>query len=175
MPHSCFSFCSKYHALYGSMLSLFLADAFVSAAKLLALKQVEDELLIFEMMQENENKAFKWFLEDSLKYAQNNSLPPNKAWTKISVPHQSVCHTSRLPSQTRYLGYLTNTNKTGGPAVFGNEKYDVGVEASEATRPVHNGKLELVWREDKRLKRNNQGECPFIVAPGMSSNDSIIV
>jgi hypothetical protein len=34
---------------------------------------------------------------------------------------KSMCHTARIPSQTRYLGYLTNTDKVGGPAPFGQE------------------------------------------------------
>ena len=73
----------------------------------------------------------------------------------------SVCHTAILPSMTRYLGYLTNTDQIGGPAPFGGESYDVGIEHKEALdNPGINGdSIRLVYSEAMRF------ECNLTVAP----------
>ena len=49
---------------------------------------------------------------------------------------RSMCHTARLPSQSRYLGYLTDTDKVGKQAPYGQETYEVGIEKKVAEKVV---------------------------------------
>ncbi|KAL3914345.1 MAG: hypothetical protein SGARI_000169 [Bacillariaceae sp.] len=81
----------------------------------------------------------------------------------------SLCHTVRLPSQIRYLGHLTNSDKVGGPSVVGEETYDVGIELEEAKKmnsaSLHG--LPIAWN-NKTGER--QSECPFVIAPDPKDN-----
>jgi hypothetical protein len=82
--------------------------------------------------------------------------------SKLHVPHESICHTARLPAQTRYLGYLTDTRKVGGPSVYGEETYEIGIEADTVRKQPPIGELALVW---SAAQREN---CSVALAPGKS-------
>jgi hypothetical protein len=53
----------------------------------------------------------------------------------------------------RYLGYLTNTEKVGGIAPFGNETYDTGIEKGEADTTDVKGELRLVWENNPKVRQ----------------------
>jgi hypothetical protein len=63
----------------------------------------------------------------------------------------SVCHTARIPAQTRFFGYLTNTEMAGQQAVFGNETYFTGIsdkafhEQNEGLTDPTPHDIQLVW------------------------------
>eukprot|EP00980_Cylindrotheca_fusiformis_P001638 scaffold368_cov125-Cylindrotheca_fusiformis.AAC.16 len=92
----------------------------------------------------------------------------------------SICRTSYLPSESRFLGITTDTNKTGGPATPGHETYDIGFTVLKIER---DGTYQFV-EEDKKPEpgvfsllnngaeragfRNREEwdeECPDLVMP----------
>jgi len=71
-----------------------------------------------------------------------------------------LCHTARLPSESRYKGYLVNDiTKVGGPVPVGKETYATGVPMDE-NNMEYDGKLKLVFRPDQR-----KSDCPVTVSP----------
>jgi hypothetical protein len=78
---------------------------------------------------------------------------------------KSICHTARLPSQIRYNGFLTESKKTGGPSVWGEETFDVGLELQQAkalANPEATKNLPLVFAADEDQRKHT---CPLVVAP----------
>lgn len=85
-----------------------------------------------------------------------------------------MCHISKLPSQVRYLGYLTNETDTttinkvvGKPAPYGKEEYDVGIldTVAATTSLFHaNGTMPLVYQ--LYMEREEcDGDSTVIVKP----------
>jgi hypothetical protein len=74
---------------------------------------------------------------------------------------KSFCHTARLPSRIRYLGYLTDTDKVGGPGPFEKREYDIGIEKKEATDNYDFVTMPLVWESEKL----DLPSCPVTVNP----------
>ena len=85
----------------------------------------------------------------------------------------SICRTAELPSQTRYLGYGSNSNKTGGPAIYGKETYDIGIPVQRnvddtgkaviytfpnVTEPPPPGQFTLLYLIDVHKDRNRCGD-----------------
>lgn len=75
----------------------------------------------------------------------------------------SICHTARVPSQTRFFGHLTNQPEMSGEqVVFGKETYFTGIEEKEyhemnkalptedLTKPRD---MQLVWVKDKEREQ----------------------
>jgi len=156
----------KTHAMVGHSLALFLVDSLLSALKdLTKLKSEGLEELLSRLVREEtelfDDHIVKADFEKVAKalYAfesDNNdeiNLDPS-----LFFSGKSMCHTARLPSRTRYLGYLTDTDKVGGPVPFGKETYEVGVEMKEATTKPDT--MQLVWDDDKM----HQDDCPFAVS-----------
>jgi len=72
-----------------------------------------------------------------------------------------LCHTSLLPSETRYKGYLgDDTSKTGGPVPYGQETYQVGISLSEADKESNPTVRLITPNADK-----SQLDCPAVVSP----------
>jgi hypothetical protein len=75
------------------------------------------------------------------KGAPDPLLDLDSLWKK-----PSLCRTGRTPSQSRYLGFTTESDKVGGPAIVGLEEYDTAIpisQAREASR-AQGGALVLV-------------------------------
>lgn len=79
----------------------------------------------------------------------------------------SICHTARVPSQTRFKGYLTNQpDKTGEQVVFGKETYFTGIEekiyhaqnqdlaTDGLTDKSSSRDMQLVWVKHKEREEN---------------------
>ena len=72
----------------------------------------------------------------------------------------SMCHTARLPSQTRYHGILTETDKVGGPAPVGMEEYYVGHNIADAkTSATEDSEMRLVYT----THREREPKCDGVV------------
>jgi hypothetical protein len=79
-------------------------------------------------------------------------------FTSVFFKGPGICHTARLPSQTRYRGYLVDdTTKIGGPVPTGKETYETGVPVEEA---AVDSILKLVYKKDQR-----EVDCPVTVSP----------
>jgi hypothetical protein len=126
----------KTHAMVGHSLALFLIDSLLNALEELKHQlQLEDasvETLLSRLLreeaelyndqiakidfQEHAQKLYSWEDGSTDDGAGKINLDPS-----VFFSGKAMCHTARLPAQTRYLGYLTNTEKVGGPTPFGKE------------------------------------------------------
>lgn len=141
----------------------------ISATELLSQLQVQEKDA-FEKFQEAElpelasqvhqwHKCKKTFSEKEEGLAMECSEDESfDQFTSVFFKGPGICHTARLPSQTRYKGYLVNDiSKVGGPVPFGMETYETGVPVEEA---AVDSKLKLVYKTDQREK-----DCPVTVSP----------
>jgi len=70
-----------------------------------------------------------------LKWLPMGGLKANELYR-----NKAICHTALLPAETRYLGILTESNKTGF------HSYDTGIELNSAKEQTPNGtELPLVY------------------------------
>jgi hypothetical protein len=127
----------KTHAMVGHSLAMFLIDSLLEALKelkyQLQLEYASVETLLSRLLREeaevyNDQIAKIDFQEHARKlYSWEDGSSDDGAGGEIDFDPsvffsgKSMCHTARLPAQTRYLGYLTNTEKVGGPTPFGKE------------------------------------------------------
>jgi hypothetical protein len=157
----------KSHAMVGHSLALFLVENLQSALEgLIELEAENTESLLARLLQE-EDELFEGHLTkgDFQDLAKKTFLPDHDDEEKLEedvtffFTGKSMCHTARTPARTRYLGFLTNTDKVGGPAPVGRETYDVGIEDKNA--PKDGDEMLLVWT-DADL---HQQDCPVTVSP----------
>lgn len=152
----------------GHSLALFLVQAVVDALKDLAEKStdVESEVLLRELQKE-EDEQFQRFLDADLPSFADNLYDPGKDNQKdpdldmnVIYKGPSICHTGRLPSQTRYLGYLMNNGKVGGPMPLGEETFETGIEENQALKEDAKGVVRLTYKNDK-----DHEKCPVLLKP----------
>ena len=116
--------------MVGHAIAFFLLDNLLDALKELIDLEYEsvDELLSKLLKEEDDvykNQILKadfqskagnlYYLDDEDKEYEGIIEP------SVFFSSNSMCHTARLPAQSRYLGYLTNTDKVGGPTSWGKE------------------------------------------------------
>eukprot|EP00535_Pseudo-nitzschia_heimii_P006093 CAMPEP_0197183210 /NCGR_PEP_ID=MMETSP1423-20130617/7663_1 /TAXON_ID=476441 /ORGANISM="Pseudo-nitzschia heimii, Strain UNC1101" /LENGTH=670 /DNA_ID=CAMNT_0042633773 /DNA_START=138 /DNA_END=2150 /DNA_ORIENTATION=+ len=153
----------KTHAMVGHSLALFLIDNLLAALQKLNELEYEDVETLLSRLKKEEFEdrvkkidfgeyATKLYSIDDSEDKDGIDFDPN-----IFFTDKSMCHTAQLPAQIRYMGYLTNTEKIGGPASFGNETFDVGIEEKEAL--MNSDTMQLVWTDDKM----HQDDCPVAV------------
>ncbi len=124
----------KDQALVGNAMALFLMETLVEAAKGLVSKggepgQILDELKTLD--QADYDGFMKASLPESLWGAHDKSLGElDKVFAEINEKvffrGPAICHTALLPAESRYLGYLTESDKKGG--IF---DYDIGFAREE--------------------------------------------
>lgn len=140
---------SKENALVGASIALFMTDALMGAAKDLAAHSEKDPQRLLEQLEKEEDEAYETIHAAAISpsLVTNNFRPvpgiDDPVSTFIKAP--TICHSARLPSQSRFLGHLTSTDKRGDVAMFGNETYDVGIEDVEALKVKSGGVMRLVW------------------------------
>jgi hypothetical protein len=156
----------KDHAMTGHGIALFLTDALLSALKSLeALSVVGNEAYLIQLREE----------EEALFGNLSKGTLPKSSSTMFKIDNQGIlteheqsllyngrsfCHTGRLPSQTRYLGYLTESEKVGGPAPWGKATYDEGMPKTKAMTTEADGVMRLVWESKYKL-----WDCPVTAHP----------
>lgn len=133
----------KSHAITGHALALFLLEALVEAVDVLLQSDTLNAEEMLENLTSEENALFmsatrtrvsRDFLHDLDIFPLDNDGNINGTEIDPSVffDGPSICHTARLPSRARYMGYLTESDKVGGPSIRGNETYDTGMSFSSA-------------------------------------------
>mmetsp|Transcript_24217 Transcript_24217/g.67078 ORF Transcript_24217/g.67078 Transcript_24217/m.67078 type:complete len:678 (+) Transcript_24217:253-2286(+) len=154
----------KTHAMVGHALSLFLVENLQAALEELVKHDSESAETLLAQLRREEEELFQNHVLKAIfrKQAKNTFFARNGESidldASIFFTGKSMCHTARTPAQSRYLGYLTNTDKVGGPAPVGKETYDVGILDKEA--PLDSGEMLLTWEEtDMR-----QDDCPVAVS-----------
>jgi hypothetical protein len=169
---------SKLHGMWGLMQTLMatvnemVSLESESVDELLARLQKEEDSH-YDFLRNPVDAELRRVLDEKsgYKFDELAIVDPNFDWYSLLLTGKSICHTARIPSRIRYLGFLTESNKVGGPSVWGDETYDTGLEVEEAKslpNPEATKNLPLVfganaaisilcvkvilriWRNDKR-------------------------
>ena len=137
----------------GNRLALFLLQTLIDTLKDYEAKfsNRDPEAALSELKTEEE-LLFKGFRESLPTELIEKNFGPLKeeqlphSWVDLDVLFRgkSICKTGRTPAQTRYLGYLTDTDKVGGIALAREETYDVGITKKEADSTDAHGVMRLV-------------------------------
>lgn len=161
----------KTHAMLGHSIALFLVEALASAIDDFLKYEFTDHHELLNRLTTEEESAYNTVINKTediqdfpsklYSFDADEDLNASGLDPFLLFNGSSICHTARLPSRTRYLGYLTDTDKQGGPAIFGQEEYEVGTELDEAMKDFNETALQLVWEDDKF----HQKDCPTIISP----------
>ena len=145
---------SKSHALDGHALALFITEALVDAVSDLSKDALSDPLELLAELRKVEDSHYEQFLQAEIPeemksqiFSPRDGAAPDPLldldalWTR-----PSLCRTGRTPSQARYLGYATNSEKVGGITIVGSEEYDTAIPLEQAREAVasQGGALVLV-------------------------------
>jgi len=150
-----------------------LTEALLSAVRELDEHEEQDKKTLLEQLRQEDIELHTNFLKADLPEIHKKVVDLHlvKAGSNESSIDESIftrgptmCHTARLPAQTRYLGILTETNMVGGPAPPGEETYDVGLDFKanqKIAKPEGSDEMRLVHKKGDEEKR-----CPgFTVKP----------
>ena len=176
----------RMHALQGHIISLPFVEMLLEALRELAATSNPDPDQLLADLQKEEDADFQLFMESPLlDVVASTALdelgaktdPLYETWFR----GPSICRTSLLPSQSRYLGITTDTEKTGDVARYTHETYETGY----TTKFNPDGSVEFLDDGGKReppagefsilanIKgrsghsdlRQWEAECPAIVMP----------
>lgn len=152
----------KDHALDGHALSLFLVDALLDALRELKDHKDTNSTLLDELIAEDtalHEKLVRGPLPDVYKNVVDldkikeglKGFDESSFNETLFINGPSMCHTARLPSQTRYNGILTNDHIIGKPVPVGQETYYVGHDINEAhNKPAEDNKMRIVYSMKER-------------------------
>jgi hypothetical protein len=138
----------------GHGIALFLVQALMDALKDLAEHSNQDPVALQVELQIEEDEQHEKLWQADLPEDADQLYQLGKGDTekdpnvdmKLLWQGQSLCKTARLPAQSRYLGYTTNTDKVGNFAVLGKETYDTGLVLHKANEAdAMNGIMGLVY------------------------------
>lgn len=107
----------RLQALYGNAMALFLAETLMDAIS--EMSSVSDRASLLRHLQYEENKDYQTFRLSDVPPLENDFLKQigdellNETSVDLFYRSPSICHTGRLPAQTRYLGILNESDETG--------------------------------------------------------------
>jgi hypothetical protein len=144
---SFFVFYRKDHALKGNQLALFLMEVIHDALQEIETKGSDPNALLVEI-QKQEDADYKQFKEAALPAFVAKSLPQvEDVPTELLFKEPNICHTARLPAESRFKGILTESDKTGF------ETFDIGVSLDEvAVSQNPGGKMRLTYEPKARYE-----------------------
>ena len=149
------------NAVQGNAVGLFIVDLLLDAIREYATTTSsstttggdsanDPEVMLAELLSE-ENLHYKEFVDSplpprSITMVEVKGEPVIKEDIDIEMFFRApnICKTGRTPSQTRYLGYLTDTDKVGGIALAKDETFDLGITKEVADSTDANGVMRLV-------------------------------
>jgi len=157
------------HALDGHRLALFLYQAVDDALHELAELDQDAMQLLDILSSKDTEQQHRVMANMSIPYNGDTMSKTKIGWDPLvteAIPYMfngnTICRTARTPGQSRYLGYATNSEKVGGPAVLGNETYDVGIHWDEALAlNKSDGSVPLVMTDNSKERR----ACKAVVKP----------
>ncbi len=144
----------KAHALTGNAIALFLMEALVDAATELSSKSEDPRHLLAELQAE-EDVEHNRFITSMLPLSvltQLNEKIFDEVSSLVVYKGPALCHTALLPAETRFLGYLTESEKIGFTEFdrgLTRKQVDSNPSAQKDASPMR-----LVYEKDKRQ------ECP---------------
>jgi hypothetical protein len=155
--------------MIGHMTALFLMEALIDAVKDLVEDDTKDPETLLAQLKREEDQLYAEIVKADLpdRTTDLNELkeakhPDAVALAELFFKGSSICRTARTPAQARYLGYVTNSEKTGSFAPVGNETYDTGIVMEDADLSDANGVMRLVFDHDSKERMWN---CPVVVKP----------
>jgi hypothetical protein len=144
-------------ALWGNAFAIYLSDMLMDAIEELKSVSINQTDLLKQLRKEEDDDYRAFLTSATTKDSTDYDLIPKDAElvndgtnTSIFFTEPSVCHTARLPSQTRYLGILTETDEIGDHDYFKGISMDVArnLTADENTTI----QMPLVYDDDERQK-----------------------
>ena len=144
--------------MVGHALALFLVDNLLDALKeLIDLEYESVDALLSKLLREEDDVYKNRILKTDFKSKAGNLYYLNdedKEYEGLIEPsaffsRNSMCHTARLPAQSRYLGYLTETDKVGGPMPWAKET---------VSRTANSDHFDVVFQDTRYLTHS-----PFAV------------
>ena len=137
-------------AMTGNLLALFLTETLIDALQNLIELNYDDPYALYAELKLQEDKEYASFLQSPAPAHLEGLL--SEHYPKLGVEdgplfrNKAVCKTALLPSQTRYLGILTESELKG--ELHG---YDTGIESSKVTkRNSKKGEFVLVYNQIER-------------------------
>jgi hypothetical protein len=98
-----------------------------------------------EKIRSDERAEYDTFMTVGLPKTVGDMQIPNDIDRNLFFRGSNICHTARLPAQTRHLGILTESS------MVGEDSYDKGVEQGHARHhPPEDGSMALVYEADQR-------------------------
>mmetsp|Transcript_45893 Transcript_45893/g.111168 ORF Transcript_45893/g.111168 Transcript_45893/m.111168 type:complete len:796 (-) Transcript_45893:52-2439(-) len=170
----------KIHALLGHVLSLSFMEIFIEGLEEIT-QSSKDTQALWEELRQAEDQEFEAFkakpVFDTIAFNESRyaDIYNDTELFETFFKGDSVCRTSLVPSQTRYMGLSTNSDKVApGPQVGWAETYDVGVPLhidkgnytyDKGHEPIpgivqQTAKIDLRPHSEKVRK-----ECPHVVMP----------
>jgi len=139
----------KWHAFYGNILTLFLAEALQDALETIHHNITTggmDPNNLLDKLKSEDDANHKQFTESTLpgKYFDKDLLAIDDIPNDVIYRKPNFCHTARLPSLTRYQGTLTESPEFQGGSY---EHYDRGYELSNvmSNNNANMTQMPLVW------------------------------
>lgn len=108
----------KMMALWGNTLALFVSETLLDAIDEMS-SISGDRAALLRHLRNEEDVEYKTFADSDVPPLENDFLRQigdellNETDMSVFYRSPSICHTGRLPAQIRYLGILTESDKTG--------------------------------------------------------------
>jgi hypothetical protein len=136
--------CRKVHALSGNLLGIWLTNVVEDALKELAAERPDPALL--DQLRAFEVADRKVFMSRELPMnILKDLLIPDDVDPEMFYRGPNICHTARLPAETRHLGILTESS------LVGEDTYDKGIGLKSARNNIPEDKsMQLVYTEGAR-------------------------
>ena len=149
----------------GHALGLWLIDRLIESLTDLTQHNIANPIKLWAELQQQENSATDQIRKANLPVATifSESAPDPSLDLDVFWRGPSMCRTGRLPAQSRFLGYTTNTDKVGNIAMLGKEEYDIGMSVLDATstKNPQNGTMVLVYEPGTK----DRSPCNAIIKP----------
>jgi hypothetical protein len=141
--------CRKVHALSGNLLGVWLTNMMEDALKELAAERPDPALL--DQLRAFEVADRKVFMSRELPMSTLKGLKiPSDVDPEMFFRGPNICHTARLPAETRHLGILTESS------LVGDDTFDMGIELETAQNSTPEDKsIQLVY------EKGNRHSCPI--------------
>jgi hypothetical protein len=136
--------CRKVHALSGNLLGIWLTNVVEDALKELAAERPDPALL--DQLRAFEVADRKVFMSRELPMNILRGLQiPSDVDPEMFYRGPNICHTARLPAETRHLGILTESS------LVGEDTFDKGIEIATANKNITEDKsMPLVYEKGHR-------------------------
>lgn len=131
----------RMNALYGNTMALFLIETLLDSIS--EIGSISDRERLLRHLQTEENVDYQKFANSDVPPLEKDFLRQigdellNETGTSVFYRSPSICHTGRLPSQTRYMGILTESDETGV------HDYFKGIPRNEAEKLEKSDEMEM--------------------------------